>query len=119
MKPEKISLYFREGTSDKVYHVQLETKSPITQQLCPGEEGWVVNFQYGRRNAKLTEGTKTPNSLPYADALKIYDKLVAEKIGKGYQDTSDGAAPTTVNLKSDDPLLSLVSASLKPKSNPR
>lgn len=71
---EKISLFFTEGSSDKVYHAQLEPKN----------DGFVVNFQYGRRGATLQAGTKTADPLPYDKAKKIYDKLVAEKKGKGY-----------------------------------
>ena len=73
---KKISLFFKEGTSDKEYHAQLEPKG----------SGFVVNFQYGRRGRALTAGTKTPNPLPQDKAEKIYDKLVQEKMAKGYTD---------------------------------
>jgi len=65
---EKISLFFCSGNSDKEYHAQLE-------QLGPR---YVVNFQYGRRGS-LASGTKTSVPVPYVQAKKIYDKLVAEK----------------------------------------
>ena len=75
MQSESISLYFQEGSSDKEYHAQLESH----------DEGWIVNFQYGRRGSALQAGSKTAQPLPYEEAKKIYDKVVREKIGKGYR----------------------------------
>src|SRR5437660_6851336 len=74
MQPESISLYFKEGSSDKEYHAQLESH----------DGGWIVNFQYGRRSSALRADSKTPQPLPYEEAKKIYDKVVSEKLGKGY-----------------------------------
>lgn len=71
---DSIELYYRDGSSDKVY------KASITEEPA----GCVVNFAYGRRGAALTTGTKTAKPVPYDQAKKIYDKLVAEKTGKGY-----------------------------------
>lgn len=75
MQPESVSLFFKEGTSDKEYHAQLEEN----------DGGWTVNFQYGRRGSALRAESKTSQPLPYQEAKKIYDKVVREKIGKGYQ----------------------------------
>jgi len=72
---ESIELYFREGSSDKVYKANI-TEDPM---------GFTVNFAYGRRGNSLTTGTKTVKPVAYAQAKKIYDKLVDEKMGKGYQ----------------------------------
>jgi bifunctional non-homologous end joining protein LigD len=77
---ESVSLYFREGSSDKVYHAQLE----------PKDSGFVVNFQYGRRGSTLTPGTKTQTPVEYDKAKKIFDKLVAEKKGRGYTEGEEG-----------------------------
>ncbi len=74
------ALYCREGRSDKVYQVQLE----------PQAGGFVVNFQFGRRGSTLQTGTKTSNPVPYDNARKIYDRLVAEKMGKGYIEGDNG-----------------------------
>ena len=71
---ERMSLYYRQGSSDKVYHAQLDQV----------DGGFVVNFQFGRRGSTLQSGTKTPVPVPYDRAKKVYDKLVAEKKGKGY-----------------------------------
>jgi len=73
---ESISLEFREGGSDKVYHATLEKEA--TSGL------FKVKFAYGRRGSSLTTGTKTPSPVQYYQAKKIYDKLVNEKMGKGY-----------------------------------
>ena len=77
---KQISLFFKEGSSDKEYHAQLEPKG----------SGFVVNFQYGRRGSTLTAGTKTPNPLPQTKAEAIYDKLVGEKMAKGYTQGASG-----------------------------
>jgi bifunctional non-homologous end joining protein LigD len=69
------ALFFKEGSSDKEYHLQLVETN--------GE--YVVNFQYGRRGSALKAGSKTATPVPLEDAQKIYDKLLAEKLGKGYQ----------------------------------
>ena len=44
-----ITLYYREGSSDKIYQVAIEEQNG----------GWVVHFAYGRRGSALTTGTKT------------------------------------------------------------
>lgn len=77
---QSISLYYREGRSDKVYQVQLQ----------PYQSGFVVNFQFGRRGSTLQSGTKTPNPIPYDKAVRIYENLLAEKKGKGYTEGENG-----------------------------
>jgi bifunctional non-homologous end joining protein LigD len=81
--PDSISLFFREGTSDKVYEAQ----------IVPQGDGFVVSFAYGRRGAKLTKGTKTPTPVSRAKAEEIYSKLVTEKTDKGYSTDAPGEAP--------------------------
>ena len=71
----KIALYFREGSSDKVYQAAIE----------PKENGWMVNFAYGRRGSTLTSGTKTSTPVGRIEAEKIFERLVAEKMKKGYR----------------------------------
>jgi hypothetical protein len=44
----RITLYYREGSSDKVYQVSIE----------PQGEGFVVNFAYGRRGSTMNTRTK-------------------------------------------------------------
>ena len=71
---ENISLYYREGSSDKEYHARIE----------PSGLGYIVTFAYGRRGSTLTTGTKTNAPVGFDEAKKIYDKLVKEKMAKGY-----------------------------------
>lgn len=71
---KSISLFYKEGSSDKVYQASLEKKG----------SSFVVNFAYGRRGATLKTGTKTNVAVDFAEADKIYQKLVNEKMGKGY-----------------------------------
>jgi bifunctional non-homologous end joining protein LigD len=71
---EKITLYYKEGSSDKVYQASLE----------PKDGGYVVNFAYGRRGTTLQTGTKTQSAVDYGAAKAIYDKLIKEKTAKGY-----------------------------------
>jgi bifunctional non-homologous end joining protein LigD len=80
MVKEQISLYYREGNSDKEYHVQLVSAVDL----------FVVNFQYGRRHSTLSEGTKTAVPVSFEQAKKIYDKLVKEKQGRGYTEGPSG-----------------------------
>jgi len=76
---EQITLYFKEGSSDKVYQAAIESK----------DGGFVVNFAYGRRGATLTTGSKTSAPVAHDEAKRIFDKLVTEKTAKGY--ISDGS----------------------------
>jgi bifunctional non-homologous end joining protein LigD len=75
---KSISLYFKEGGSDKEYHAQMVKMG----------KGVVVNFQYGRVGNALQSGTKTPIAVTEEEADKIYTKLVKEKMGKGYAEKS-------------------------------
>jgi len=77
---ERVALYYREDSSDKVYQAAIE----------PAGSQFVVNFAYGRRGATLTTGTKTSSPVDYAAAKKIYTKLVGEKKAKGYTEGADG-----------------------------
>ncbi len=76
-----ISLYFREGSSDKVYHAQI---------VSNGDDLYAVSFQYGRRGSTLQTGNKTAVPVTLAEARKIFDKLVAEKKAKGYTEGERG-----------------------------
>lgn len=74
MQETSISLYYKDARSNKEYHAQLQAK----------DGGFVVGFQYGPRGGTLTSGFKTAAPVPWEKAKKVYDKLLAEKIGKGY-----------------------------------
>jgi ATP-dependent DNA ligase len=77
---ERVTLYYREGISDKVYQAAIE----------PAGHQFVVTFAYGRRGVTLTTGTKTASPVDYAAAKQIYAKLVSGKKAKGYTEGADG-----------------------------
>jgi bifunctional non-homologous end joining protein LigD len=77
---QRVTLYYREGSSDKVYQAAIE----------PQGEGFVVNFAYGRRGQAMSTGTKTQTPVDYDTAKSIYAKLVREKMAKGYTEGPDG-----------------------------
>ena len=79
---ETITLYYREGASDKVYQAAIEAAAG----------GYVVNFAYGRRGATLATGSKTQEPVDYAGAKRIFEKLVREKAAKGYS-PGEGGTP--------------------------
>ena len=71
---QSTSLYFNEGHSETEYHAAIEPKSV----------GYIVTFAYYRHGSNLTVGTKTPNPLPLDVATKLFHKLIASKLAKGY-----------------------------------
>src|ERR1035437_3931438 len=77
---ERITLYYREGSSDKVYQASIESQGDL----------FVVNFVYGRRGSTMSTGTKTQTSVDYDWSKSIYDKLVRAKKAKGYTEGPDG-----------------------------
>ena len=77
---EHITLFFKQGSSDKTYQAS----------IVPKDGGFVVQFQYGRRGSALASGSKTQAPVPYDQAKKIYDQLIASKVAKGYQSGEDG-----------------------------
>lgn len=79
--PESINLYFTEGSSDKVYQVQ----------LVESDDGWKVNAQNGRRGGTLRPQNKTPEPVTYDAAKRIYDQLVTSKKKDGYTESETGS----------------------------
>lgn len=75
-----ISLYYRNGSSDKVYHASVEAQGG----------GFVVQYAYGRRGSTLTTGTKTSAPVDREAALRVFDKLVQSKVSKGYTEGESG-----------------------------
>jgi hypothetical protein len=68
MQTENVELYFRQGSSDKVYHLQLEN----------GEGRWSVRAQFGRRGSTLQSDAKA-SDVPYEEAKRVYDRILREK----------------------------------------
>jgi len=71
------SFEFREGTSDKVYHVQLIATSG----------GYQVLGQHGRRGAALRTMEKTLAHVSWAAACDAFSKATADRIAHGYTRT--------------------------------
>jgi len=92
MEAEKADLHFRQGSSDKVYRLQLEDK----------QGQWGVQAQWGRRGSVLQSDVKVTNAT-YKEAKRVYDRILREKTGKGYQiaqATANGDGPFSVGLPS-------------------
>lgn len=70
----EVNLWFCEGSSDKVYWAGILER----------DNGYVVAFSYGRRGSHMTEGFKTDYPVGLPEAEKIFNKLVASKLKKGY-----------------------------------
>lgn len=85
---ESANLYYKEGSSDKVYNATLESVG----------SSYVVNFAYGRRGSALKTGSKTNSPTSLEDAKEIFTNLVKEKTGKGYKyvKNSEGVSIPTV-----------------------
>lgn len=83
-QPRAISLFCREGSSDKVYQASLRES----------DGGWIVDFAYGKRGTALKSGTKTAAPIGFEQAAKLFDKLVNEKTAKGYTLDQNGVAYT-------------------------
>lgn len=74
--PHQISLFFKEGTSDKEYHVQIVGNEA---------DGYMVNYQFGKRGSKLQSRAKTKAPVDLAKALEIYNDMVNAQLRDGYQ----------------------------------
>ena len=80
-----IELFFQEGASDKVYNAEIL------------EDGgrFTVAVAWGRRGATLNTGSKAVK-VSRADADKMFDKLVREKRGKGYEERTTEHQPAAI-----------------------
>lgn len=82
--------------------------------LCEvGSNTYVVNFRYGKKGKRLTDGTKTTSPLGRDAAERVFLALVAEKKRKGYVDAS---APAGGMLGAPTP--AAVSAPARPLTVP-
>jgi len=78
---ETITLYFREGGSDKFYVASIKEDG--------GKHS--VPVTWGRRGTSGQSGYKA-EGVSYEEAKKAYDKVVKEKTGKGYHE-GEGMVP--------------------------
>jgi bifunctional non-homologous end joining protein LigD len=82
---KRYDLEYRQGSSDKVYHIQVV-------QVGPGPGLYDVLFQYGRRGSTLQSGQKNAAPIPLSKATAFADSLAAEKRKKGYTDMASSGA---------------------------
>lgn len=80
---EQIMLRCTQGSSDKGY-------SAI---IAPENSGWTVNCSNGRWGSTFALQDKTPDGpVEYETAKRIFDKVIREKLAKGYKIVSGGNA---------------------------
>jgi len=80
---QSTTLYFRQGSSDKIYQAAIEEVTDET-------DTYLVNFAYGRRGSTLKTGTKTQKPVTHEKATTLFDKLITSKQAKGYSPGEDG-----------------------------
>ncbi|HET9993505.1 MAG TPA: WGR domain-containing protein [Kofleriaceae bacterium] len=83
---KSIELFFQEGASDKVYNARI---------VDDGGGKFTVTCEWGRRGAKLNTGSKAVR-VSRAEADKMFDRLVREKRGKGYEERTNAHQPAAV-----------------------
>lgn len=89
MQNESTTLYFRQGSADKEYHVFLrETDSQKA----------TVTFAYGRRGGTMKHGIKTKVPVDFKKAQDIYARLVHAKKLKGYTISESDEAYSDSNM---------------------
>jgi bifunctional non-homologous end joining protein LigD len=80
---KETKLFFQEGNSDKVYEAAV---------VDDGDGTFSVAVRWGRRGPSLNSGKKA-QGVTRAAADKVFDRLVREKTGKGYEIQTDDHAP--------------------------
>lgn len=105
------TLYYREGSSDKVYQASIVPDPTASEQgfgklseklvTTLNPKLYLVTFAFGRRGGTLNTGQKTPQPISLAEAQKIHAKLIKDKKAKGYtEDTSGTPAPVMMKQPS-------------------
>jgi bifunctional non-homologous end joining protein LigD len=79
-------LFFQEGNSDKVYQAAV---------IQDEDDTFSVVVHWGRRGPSLNSGKKA-QGVTRAAADKVFDKLVREKTGKGYEVQTEDHGPAVV-----------------------
>ncbi len=72
---DSISLYYKEGTHDKEYHLQI---------FGDEEHGFQLQYRYGKRGAKLTAKFKNPVPTDYQTVKALFDKEKNKQLKEGY-----------------------------------
>ncbi len=87
-KLKESSLWCKEGSADKEYHIWIE----------PQGSGFLVQAQWGRRGGPMQAGCKTPKPVPMEDAEKILDKVVREKLKEITLHSTEGTSDKLYTL---------------------
>ena len=82
---ESIELFFQEQPSDKVYNAA----------IVKNGDAYDVPVEWGRRGSTLRTGSKALG-VSLAEAKKAYDKVVRQKMKKGYEPWTEENVPATV-----------------------
>jgi bifunctional non-homologous end joining protein LigD len=82
---KSIQLFFQEGSSDKVYNAAIIDEGGA----------FTVTVAWGRRGAKLNTGRKAVR-VSRGEADRMFDRLVREKQGKGYEELTTVHQPAAV-----------------------
>ena len=99
-------LHYKDEKSDKVYEVEM---------FHLQNDEYIVNFRYGRRGNRLTEGTKTVFPATKTVAEKVFDDLVNSKVKKGYHKVQsyNEEVPIAPTTKAESPAKATVLKYLK------
>jgi bifunctional non-homologous end joining protein LigD len=89
---KSIHLYYRQGSSDKVYEPAIVERVPGTFDVVAG---------YGRRGATLRQAIKV-TGVSLDRASRVYDELVREKIADGYRPSGDAPTETIAAVNERD-----------------
>jgi bifunctional non-homologous end joining protein LigD len=83
---QSVNLAYRQGSSDKVYNVWIESTP---------RGFYDVKFSYGKRGSTLKSDAKA-SAVSQRRAQEVLDAIVSEKTGKGYRrvTTAAGGSPT-------------------------
>src|SRR5271166_618521 len=75
------SFYFKEGSSDKEYHLAI---------LGDDTKGFQVQYRHGRKGGSMTVKFKNPVPIGFDAAKLLYDDMVKERFKKGYTQDASG-----------------------------
>lgn len=96
---QSASLFRTGGGADAEYHCQ----------VVEVDGGHLVNYQFGRRGNTLQTGCKTQMPVAWKDAIKVFNKLVADKSKGGYHESiaANDTSVMTFFDKSQQPVCQL------------
>jgi hypothetical protein len=80
------------GGHNKFYELWMEQKG--------SSDYWFVNFKYGAIGTSGLSGSKTPTAMMKHLASGIYNKLLTEKLGKGYSTVKEGSKALPKSMQS-------------------